>query len=147
MYGSEDFRKHVYTRYLSHRWIAEAEVKVEEFYIHPLSLAFFHCKLIMKVLRRTQLPYRDTFYSSLKLALAIIYHYSYSSHGHIVYFVYLQVRALQIGCKGNKILAVLHLALQQFSRNFWLKIGVESSLPEPYIGILSGKEWFNIHDI
>jgi len=29
VYGSEDFRKHVYTRYLSHRRIAEAEVNVE----------------------------------------------------------------------------------------------------------------------
>jgi len=29
VYGSEDFKAHVYTRYSSHRLIAEAEVNVE----------------------------------------------------------------------------------------------------------------------
>jgi len=48
------------------------------------------------------------------------------------YITSVLVRVLNIGCKGNEVLAVLHLALQQFCHNFCLKIGVESSLPEPY---------------
>jgi len=47
------------------------------------------------------------------------------------YITSVLVRVLNIGCKGNEVLAVLHLALQQFCHNFCLKIGVESSLPEP----------------
>jgi len=49
------------------------------------------------------------------------------------YITSVLVRVLNIGCKGNEVLAVLHLALQQFCHNFCLKIGVESSLPEPYL--------------
>ena len=49
----------------------------------------------------------------------------------ISYITSVLVRVLNIGCKGNEVLAVLHFVLQQFCQNFWLKIGVESSLPEP----------------
>jgi len=49
-----------------------------------------------------------------------------------VYFVYLQFKVWNIERKGIEVLAVLCLALQQFCPNFCVKIGVESSLPEPY---------------
>jgi len=62
------------------------------------------------------------------------------------YITSVLVRVLNIVCKGNEVLAVLHLALQQFCHNFCLKIGVESSLPEPFLSVGSlqiDKPWAN----